>query len=277
MSAANQGRREWYIKLINSRTKQWLNTTINYQVYNNNLPTRPSIYGVDGATDTTEVQVTLGIFISETNTDGTMHFFTNRSVSALDLSVQTIGGRSYFLKNVNSSMHRLDVDPEQGQFTLTVAINDRLSVTTSRALGFQLKLGMILKDVLVDVKTAFLGAVAASATYNFGISGDTIGFYNGLRMSTTGIKHGYEASALSISTSGMILTTKWGTLLAHIDAGAVASINSTFTRLDYVVPADTNLVYAAEGARAGTVTGDNGAGYVHYIYQLFPTAVTNVL
>ena len=275
--AANTGRREWYVKLINSRTKKWLDTTINYQVYNNNLATRPTIYGINGATLTTEVQVTLGLFISETNTDGLMHFFTNRSVSALDLSVQTIGGRSYFLKNVNSSMHRLDVDTEKSEYMLTVAFNDNASVTTVRALGFQLKLGMILKDMMVDIKTAFLGAAAASNTVDFGVSGDTDGFFNSLRVSAVGIKSGWAATELSISTTGLVKTMKWGTLLAHLDTGGAATVNSTFFRKDYHVPADTNLVYRTIGARDGTVTADTGNGYIHYIYSLFPSGVTNVL
>lgn len=273
---ANTGRREWYLRLINSRTKKWLNTTINYQVYNNNTPTRPTIYGINGATNTTEVQVTLGLFISETNTDGTVHFFTNRSVSALDLSIQTIGGRSYFLKNINSSMHRLDVDTEKSEYMLTVAFNDNSSVTTVRALGFQLKKGMILKDMMVDIKTAFLGAVAASNTVDFGVSGDTDGFFNSLRLSATGIKTGWEASALSVTTTGLVQTMKWGILLAHLDTGAAATINSTFFRKDYHVPADTNLVYRTIGARDGSVTADTGKGYIHYIYSLYPTAVGDV-
>ena len=273
----NPGRREWYLKLINSRTKQWLNTTINYQVYNNNLPTRPSIFGLDGAENTNEVQVTNGIFISETNTDGTVHFYTARSISALDLSVQTIGGRSYFLKNVNSSMHSLEVDPEKSEYMLTIAFNDNASVTTVRSLGFQLKLGMILKDVLVDIKTAFLGATAVSNTVNLGVSGNISGFYAGLKMSAVGLKDGYAATALSISTTGLVKTMKWGTLLAHLDTGAAATINSTFFRKDYVVPADTVLVAKTIGARAGTVTTDTGNGYIHYIYELFPSGVTNVL
>jgi len=271
-------RREYFLKLVNTRTKRPIDDDSGvYQVYNKNTPTRPSLYSAAGSALTQEVFVTGSAFLSQTMTDGKIRFFTDQSVSSVDISVQTVGGRSYFLKGVTPSQHRADVDPEKQEYMLTVAINDKGSVTTVRPLGFALKKGMILKDVIVHVTTAFSGATTASNTVDFGRSGDTDAFFNGILLQTTGIKLIDNSPQVVESTTGELISTKVGAALAAFEAGGGGTQNGYFFRRKYAPAATTNLTMRAVGARDATVTGATGKGYIYYIYDLIPSGQTSVI
>lgn len=275
MSQVN--RREYFLQLVNTRTKQAIDDDSGkYQVYDKNAPTRPTIYDSAGVAQTSEVALGAGGYISEAMSNGQIHFWTEQSVTAVDISVLTNGGRAYFLKTVTPSQHRVDVDPEQREYMLTVAINDKGSVTTVKPLGFALKKGMVLKDVIVHCTTAFAGATTASNTVDFGISGDTDGFYNGILLQTTGIKLLDNSPQVVMSSTGTFLSTKVGVLLKGSRAGGVTT-QGFFFRRKYAPPATTNLTQRLVGARDATATAATGKGYAHYIYDLFPSGQTSIL
>src|SRR3970040_541198 len=128
---ANVNLRHYFLKLVNTRTKRPLDDDSgDFQVYTAGAAARATIYNAAGTQLTQEVVGTS--FISRDMTDGTIEFYTDQSVSSVDVSILTAGGRAYFLKSLTPSQHRVDVDPEKENYTLVAAFNDKASSTPVR-------------------------------------------------------------------------------------------------------------------------------------------------
>lgn len=268
--------REWYLQLYNKRLDRPIDDDSgSYQVYQAATPTRQTIYNAAGTQLTQEVVGTS--FVSRTMTNGVIRFFTNVTCSSVDISILTAAGRSYFLKALTPSNHRVDVDPEMATFTLVAALNDRASCTTVRPIGFQLKKGMLIRDVLVKVTTAFAGAAAASNRYSVGRSGSALCFLNNLTLSAVGFKQADP----TVSTTGVVVASRYGSALAQFHASSTGGVDF-YVRKNYLAAtavASNNLVVkrqtAATLTHSFTNTGVSGGGkaYIYYIYNLLPTEV----
>lgn len=264
--------RHYFASIVNTRTKKPIDDdTGSFQVYTVSTPTRATIYNAAGVALTQATQ--FGNFVSRTMTDGIVEFWTDRSVSSVDVSVLTAGGRSYFLKGLKPSQHRVDVDPEQTEFTLVVGTNDSASSTAQRNLGFQAKKGMIIKDVFVKTTTAFVGAATASNRLNIGVAGNSAGLAKLLDVSATGY-HQIKPH----STTGKIFATQFaGSLLADWQTASNATAPGWYARKPYFVPTATQLTVARAAALTGTMTGTNarGKGYIFFVYSLDPTSLSS--
>ena len=270
--------RPYFVKLVNTRTKRPIDDDTGvYQVYTAGSAARATIYNAAGTQLTQEVVGTS--FVSRTMTDGSLEFYTARSVSSVDVSILTAGGRSYFLKGLSASQHRADVDPEQTEFTLVAAFNDKASCTTVRPLGFKLRRGMVVKDVFVKVTAAFAGAAAASNRYSVGRSGNALGFLNNITLSSVGFKQANP----TVSTTGVLLASRYGSNLAQFHASSTAGVDF-YVRKSYIAAtatASNNLVVKRQtGAtltHSFTNTGVSGAGkgYIYYTYSLLPTELAS--
>ena len=274
---ANQGKREWFIKLVNSRTKKWINDdTGAFQVYTAGTPSRVQINDAAGADVSQDVPDLAGDFTAATLTDGTLRFWTARSVSTVDVSILTAGGRAYFLDGIKSSEHRVDVDPDAQNFVLVVALDDRASSTNIRKLGFTLAKGMVINDVLINVTGAFTGAALASCNYNLGRSGTVQSFWASAELSATGLKQ-----QTVFSTTGLvILDQEYGSdLITFSTGGAAATQQGWIMRVPYVVATATATNrLTAQRLTAATLTGTiakstvtSGKAYVYYLYTLLPS------
>lgn len=272
MAASNY--REWFLQLFDTvKAKPIDDDTGKYQVYTAGSAVRQTIYDSAGVQLTQEVVGTS--FISRTMTDGKIRFFTNATCSSVDISVLTARGRAYFLKAVAPSQHRVDVDPTVSDYTLVAAFNDKASCTTVRPLGFQLKKGMMIKDVRVQVTAAFAGAAAASNRYSVGRSGAALGFLNNITLSAVGFRN----PAPTVSTTGVVVANRYGSDLSYFHASSTGGVDC-FVRKSFIAPATSstgNLVVKRQtGAtltHSFTNTGVSGAGkgYIYYFYTLLPT------
>ena len=266
--------RPYFVKLVNTRTKRPIDDDTGvFQVYTAGAATRATIYNAAGTQLTQEVVGSS--FISRTMTDGTLEFYTDRSVSSVDVSILTAGGRSYFLKSLSASQHRADVDPEQTEFTLVAAFNDKASCTTVRPLGFRLRRGMVVKDVMVKVTAAFAGAAAASNRYSVGRSGAALGFLSQITLSAVGFKQGNP----DLSTTGVVLASRYGAGLAEFHASSTGGVDF-YVRKSYIAAtatASNNLVVKRQTAATLTasITGQAGKGYIYYMYTLLPTELAS--
>lgn len=270
---ANSTLRHYFLKLVNTRTKKPLNDDSgDFQVYTAGAATRATIYNAAGTRLTQEVVGTS--FISRDMTDGTIEFYTDRSVSSVDVSILTAKGRAYFLKGVTASQHRVDVDPERSDYMLVAAFNDKASCTTVRPLGFQLRKGMVVKDAIIKVTAAFAGAAAASNRYSVGKSGTPLGFLDNVTLSSTGFKD----SRPVLSGTGLV-KSRLGTLLSTYHASSTGNVDY-YVRKSYIAPANSttnNIVVkrqtAATLTHSFTNSGVSGGGraYLYLMYQLLPT------
>lgn len=274
---ANEGKREWNIKLIDTRTKRFVNDdTGKFEVYEAGVANRIQINNASGV-DVVQQELTGGTdFKSATMTDGTLRFWTARSVSAVDVSILTAGGRSYWLDNQVQSQHRVDVDPHSQNYVLVVAIDNRLSATNvAKKLGFQLQKGMVIHEVYVNVTSIFTGASALTNNiFNIGRSGQADAFLNGVFLTTTGL-----LIPVIASTTGLIVAVqKIGTeLIDYSTGGAATTQEGWLARINYVAVAATatnnltmNLTSTATIATSGTISAQTGKAYVYFAYSLLP-------
>lgn len=272
MISAN--RREWHLQLVNTRTKKAIDDDAGkFQVYQAGVAARVSIYDLANTQLTQEVVGSA--FVSRTMLDGKLSFLTDYSVSEVDISVLTNGGRSYFLKGLKESNQRVDVDPDKQEHVLVAAFNDKASATTVRPLGFQLRKGMLIHDVRLKVTAAFAGAAAGSNRYSVGRSGNALGFLNNITMSAAGFK----AADPSISTTGVVIPNRYGSLLSQFHASSTALVDF-YLRKSYMAATavnSNNLVVkrqtAATLTHSFTNSGVSGGGraYIYYMYTLMPT------
>lgn len=266
----NANRREFFIKLVNKRTGKVIDDDSgSFQVYTAGAAARATIYNAANTELTQEVVGTS--FVSRTMSNGTIRFFTDSSVSAVDVSILTAGGRAYFLKSLSASQHRVDVDPEKQEYVLVAAFNDKASCTTVRPLGFQLRKGMVINDVIVKVTAAFAGAAAASNGYNIGRSGDADGLLDLVQLSSVGFKVGRPV----VSTTGVVTTTRYGADLASFHASSTGGVDFYIKKsyLAATAVASNNLVVKRQTAATLTAsfTGQAGKAYIYYMYTLLPT------
>ena len=264
-------RREYFVQLWNTRTQAPIDDDSGtYQVYTAGTPDRASITDAAGATMTQEVVGTS--FVGQTMTDGEIHFFTNVTVSSVDISVLTAGGRSYFLKGITRSSGRVDVDPDQQNYVLVVGINEKASSTTVRPLGFQLRKGMLVHDVLVKVTAAFNGAAAASSEFDLGRSADPNGLVVACNASVTGF---FQFHGLGSTTGIVRQHTLYGADLLSYKLTSTGTISSIdwYIKKSYLAKtgvASNNLVYKRGTALTASITAQSGKGYVYYVYTLLP-------
>ena len=272
--AANSNYREWFIQLMDTtKNKPIDDDTGSYQVYTAGSPVRQTIYDSAGTQLTQEVVGTS--FVSRTMTDGIMRFFTNVTASSLDVTILTAAGRSYFLKSLAPSQHRVDVDPTRRDFTLVAAFNDKASCTTVRPLGLRLRKGMLIKDVLIKTTAAFAGAAAASNRYSVGRSGNALGFLNNITLSAVGFK----LADPTVSTTGVVVASRYGSDIGKFHASSTALVDFYIRKNYLAVTAvvSNNLVVkrqtAATLTHSFTNTGVSGAGkaYIYYTYTLLAT------
>lgn len=266
--------REWYLQLFDTVLDKPIDDDTGvYQVYTAGSATRQTIYDSSGTALTQEVVGTS--FVSRTMTDGKIRFFTQVTCSSLDISILTNKGRSYFLKAMTPSQHRVDVDPTNSDYVLVAAFNDKASCTTVRPLGFKLRKGMVIKDVRVNVTAAFAGAAAASNRYSVGRSGAALGFINNLTLSAVGFRN----PSPTVSTTGVVIPNRYGSDISYFHASSTGGVDC-YVRKSYIAPATStsgNLVVKRQtGAtltHSFTATGTSGAGkgYIYFMYTLLPT------
>jgi len=270
---ANEGRREWNIVLLNSRTKKKINDDTGvFQVYSDGIPERLQIFTAAGVDVSQQLSAFNDNYGSATMTDGTLRFWTARTVSIVDVSILTAGGRAYFLDGVTQSEHRVDVDPDAQDFVLTVAVGDRGKASHIRKLGFGLKKGMVIKDVIANVKALFKGAAAASNNVSLGTSGTPSGFLALIELSVTGYKQG----TATISSTGAITASLRGLDLVDKEIGDVSIRQGFHERKPFLAltaSANSNLVFKRVTTVTASTIGETvlaGRMYVHYMYTLLP-------
>ena len=271
--ASNVSLKEFFVQLVNARTKKAIDDDSgSYQVYQPGSPSRQTIYNAAATALTQAVQ--FGDMVSRTMTDGVLNFFTQQTVTSVDVSILTAGGRSYFLKGLSPSQKRVDVDPEEHRYTLIVGINDSASSTAQRSSGFSLRKGMIVEDVFVKTTTAFTGAATANNLFNIGLAGDSDAFAKNLLIGPVGYKQ------IQVhSTTGKIFATQFaGVQLADWDTSSGQTVMGWFTRKKYFTPTATVLTFSRAVALTASMTGTaaKGKGYLFVSYQLDPTASSSL-
>ena len=261
---------EFYVQLWDVRLGQPINDDTGlYSVFQAGVPLNQTVYSDDQGTSKT---------LPGTMTDGVIQFWTASSTTTVDLSVMTASGKAFFIEGLTKSQHRVDVDPYRENYTLvgTWAVLSAHADGGVSAVKAPFSAGLIaglrIKDAYVH-KTQLGEGVGAGLLIDFGVSGDTDGFIDGMTASATG----YFLNP-ALVTSGMVAGTQTrGVLLADFGTGLTASTDGSrgfFANKKYMISLVTttnNLVFVVNAtSQLTTVAG--ARGYVFYEYDIIPTA-----
>lgn len=242
---------EWYVQLVNARTKRPVDDDTGlYSVLTAGTGTPATIYSDDRGTAVTFTAATL----ARTITNGVIQFWTDSSVTSVDLCVVSASGHSVFVSGLTTSQHRVDIDVESIRqtmivpFCLTAAGN--LTATGSVwANGYSVPANTLVHDVFI--KTSTLGT---TAIMNVGVSGTPSGYLVAGVVSATGYSYPEE---LLVSVTA---TLSRGALLL------ATGVTSEFMRRSAINSAATALVY--NNTTSTTLVG--AAGWIYVIYDKFP-------
>lgn len=227
-------------------------------------PTRATAYSDANGTSLTQ---------PATMTNGIGRFWLDSATTTVDISILTAAGRSYFIEALTPSQHRVDVDPERSDYMFVCNWHANTASNAVADSGFDLIAGMRVKDVFVHVTTA----IATGCTIDFGVSGDTDGFLDGINLgSSTGWRSwgpnegavdtavaGYTTFISGVQYRGVLLATWAGGLVTGTTGGA----KGYFVPKPYIVTANTSLVWVLTLSN----TAGTGEGYIYIEYDLLPT------
>lgn len=270
--------KQFYVQLFNTRTGLAIDDDSGlYCVMQAGVPLKQTAYSDDNGTSLTQ---------PATMTNGVIRFFVDSATTSVDLSICSSTGRAYFIEGLTESQHRRDVDPDLLDYTLVgswailSAHGDGVVSAVFAPQSGGLPAGLKIKDVYVHKTSAGVG-VGAGLLLDFGVSGDSDGFVDGMTCTATGYyMNGPVLLTNTDVAAGKIvaLAQTRGLLLQEagvgVDTATTAGIKGFFTRKPYMISLVTttnNLVFAITATSAlTTVAGSRG--YVFYEYSIIPTA-----
>lgn len=234
---------EWSIQLMDGRLNRPISDSAGVvNVLTAGGPSEVTIYSDSSGTSASN---------PGTLSNGIFRFWTQSSVTSVDLSVLTSNGHAFFLEDITPSNHRVVVWPENsGLYNLIIPYQ---VVGASEAIvdtGFDILGNMLIKDCFVHVTTLGTGA-----TLTVGTSTASTGFANGFSAASTGypVTLLEEANVSTSSLLGSLLANGTGTFARKLHRRA----NST---------SGANIVYTNT-----TSSSTAGEGYIYLTYQRIPT------
>ena len=252
--------REWYFQLWDTQRKISIDDdSAKLIVLTADSPTAPTIYSDANGTSVSNAVRTPRSFVN-----GTVRFWTDQSVTSVDLSLMTAKGEAYFFEDVAYSCHRLDINPFQRDHLLVLPFG--ASDNSETDTGIDLPANLLVRDAFIRVTTA-----DATETLDVGIlssesGGDAdgllmlmdvanLGFVNPFPVVTNGTNIDYN-----VHTSGRGALLKQG--IAGADAVATCGgVQPRFYRTDGTAKSVTYT---------GSTGSDTAAGYIILSYTRLP-------
>ena len=252
--------REWYFQLWDTQRKISIDDdSAKLIVLTADAPTSPTIYSDANGTSVSNAVRTPRSFVN-----GTVRFWTDHSVTSVDLSLLTAKGEAYFFEDVAYSCHRLDINPFMRDHVLVLPFG--ASDNSETDTGIDLPANLLVRDAFIRVTTA-----DATETLDVGIlssesGGDAdgllmlmdvanLGFVNPFPVVTNGVNIDYN-----VHTSGRGALLKQG--IAGADAVATCGgVQPRFYRTDGTAKSVTYT---------GSTGSDTAAGYIILSYTRLP-------
>lgn len=249
--------KEWQIQVFNKRTNAPVDDSTGKAVVMNSAQTLAG-----SSTLVTVVSDQNGTALSQpiTLSSGRLSFFTAKSVTAVDVSILTAEGNAIYAKALSSSVHRLDIYPENRVqiFTFPMLF---LAGGTVVDTGFDIPVGMLITDVAVQVLV-----VDATETVDIGFinaveSGDEDGLAKLVTVANLGFPTLYPVVTGGGNIDYLVETAGYGAYLAQAIAGSDAvAANGGWAKRDYATDGIIkSLVYTPSSSDTF-----KGLGHVFY-------------
>jgi hypothetical protein len=235
---------EWNFNLWDQRLQRPVSdSTGTVQILTQGTFTKATIYA-DGVGTTATNPMTLS--------NGQVRFWTDFSVTTLDVSFITAGGDAVFLKNVTPSNHRVVIDPDKIMQTAIVGWIAAASAVITDT-GMKLTTAMRVRDCFVRVTSPVSGTSIDVGT----TTGSVTGFAVGVTTEVIGWK--LQNEGVSAAASG-----GWGSLL--LNANTATLMNDRKFHVPANATSGCSIIYQLE-ATAGTA---GGGGYIFLVYDKLP-------
>lgn len=205
---------EYYVQLVNARTGSAIDDdTGKFIVMEAGVSDLQTIYSDGNGT----VPAFTYLTVANTMTDGIIQFWTDVSVTSVDVTVRTANGESVFLKGLTPSQHRVEINTEKAEQMLilpfytyipTPFTSASITITASNwTTGITLPAKTLVKDCWAKVVNTGTGS-----TWSFGVSATLTGLLGVVTGDVTGYKYAMEpyVSSTATFTKGALLVSVTG-------------------------------------------------------------------
>lgn len=233
------GKREWHLQLIDGRTGKPIDDDAG-QVAAIIVGSgrKATLYSDDNGTSQSQPM---------TFTDGKIRFFTDDTVTALDLVGITGNGHGFFIESLDENQHRYVVWPEADRSLFALPYELNATVTGSVVdSGFDLPTNVMVDDAYLDVLE-----VATGGALSVGTSASVSGFLLAAICTVVATGLNFLSQAL----------TSYGALLNATATGRSLAIRYRGTSLS-----GRRLVYSNV-----TSSSTAGSGFVYFKLQRLPS------
>lgn len=220
--------KQWDIQIFNKRTNAAIDDSTGVAIV--------MAGGTTGRSDLVTLKADQqGTALSQpvTLSSGRLTFYTAKTVTSVDITVALASGYAIYARGLSSSVHRLDVYPEDRNQLLVFPMLFNAGGTVVDT-GIDLPVGCLIKDAYV-----WVGVVDATETVDIGfINAVEGGDENGLVAAASVANLGYVENAPAVSNGANIDSvgaTTYGVLLASAITGSDAvATNGGFVRKNYL-------------------------------------------
>ena len=237
---------EYDVQIINKRTKQYISDSSGvFNVLTTSTPAEATIYSDDKGTSGSN---------PGTMTNGVIRFWTDSSVTTVDVTGLTEDGHPFFIAALTPSQHRLEIDiEERANMQLVIPWTIAASAISGYNTGFDLNALHVVKEIRVKVTTAG----GTSNILNVGNSATASGLFNAV-LSATGLVR--KEQFAGVITANPVAATVCLTINGWNGVCMLYSTTNGTVGKPYFAGAATDITF-----KEANQTGATGAGYIYMI------------
>jgi hypothetical protein len=209
-------RTEWHLFLKDKLAKDHYKVASTYAVMVAGSAALQTIYSEVNATSAVTDRASSG------TSSGEIRFWTDASVTSVDVTIYTANGEAIYIKGVTPSVHGIWIDRQKLTHHLVVPVAFNNNSETD--MEFTVVAGTLIEDIMLSVET-----IDATETIDVGLDGSTTNDPNGLIAAASIATAGYVELGGAVNnggTSDYFDSVVYGALLASFINGSDGAATS---------------------------------------------------